>query len=317
VRNFLRPSSAVNHRTFRALGSMIGRGLMASGAVGRAKARVLSEEIVTPLLFHNPTKKNFRTCVRWLMRNGYVFISSDDVIGLLKGELAVPKGAVWLSCDDGWRGLLENVIPAIEEYDIPLTLFVSTDPVERTGVFWTSLAERHAAYLPWPYRGRPLMLRAVPEEERAEIIGRLERKFLQGWTREALTIEETAQLSRLPQITIGSHGVHHAVLPNCTESELDDEIGRSQAALQDWTGKPVRIFSYPFGSFDGRVNAVLRKYGYALASTTEKRFMIPGDDPYAVPRLSVPDNAAPSEAFSRMTGVFNPFIAAGIKLGLT
>ncbi len=63
------------------------------------------------------------------------------------------------------------------------------------------------------------------------------------------------------------------------------------------------------------MKGILRKYGYGLAATTDKRFLVPGDDPHDIPRLSVPDKALYPEALSRMTGVFNPFIAAGKALG--
>ena len=303
-------------RIRRYLGSLIGYYLLASGLARKARQKVLSNEYITPVYFHNPTKENFIKCISWLKENGYVFLSSEELVAMLNGKMAIPKGAIWISFDDGWSGNLGNAIPTILEYDIPATFFISTDPVERSGVFWWSIVQKYEEHLPIPYKNDGRKLWKIREEERAKIIGDLEQRFLKGFRREAMTVGDIKHIANNPQITIGCHTVHHAIMPNCTDSELEFEIKQSKSALENWTGKQVNFFSYPNGDFDGREKKVLQKYGFELSATIEKRFIFADDDVYLIPRFSVPDNATFPEAMCRMLGIFNPFITMGKAFGM-
>src|SRR3990172_5351239 len=44
----------------------------------------------------------------------------------------VPRGAVAVTFDDGYRDLLEHALPVLKEYRIPATVFVVTDGVGKT-----------------------------------------------------------------------------------------------------------------------------------------------------------------------------------------
>ena len=308
------PSAKAGMRRY--LGGLIGYGLLASGLTSRAKRNAFTGAYVTPVYFHNPSKKNFRDCINWLKENSYVFLSTDQLVCMLRGQMAIPRGAVWISFDDGWKENIDNAIPTILENDIPVTFFIATDPVERSGVFWWSIVQKYAKHLPPPYYNDPKQLWKIKEEERIRVIRELEQRFLKECVREAMTIEDIVYMSSIPQITIGCHTVHHVITPNCTESELEFEIRQSKSSLEEWTGKPVKFFSYPNGDFDGREKSVLKKYGFELSITTEKRFVSANDDSYLVPRFSVPDNALFPEALCRMLGVFNPIITIGRILGM-
>jgi peptidoglycan/xylan/chitin deacetylase (PgdA/CDA1 family) len=235
---------------------------------------------------------------------------------MLRGQATIPRGAVWISFDDGWRENIDNALPIILEHDIPVTFFIATDPVERSGVFWWSVVQKYAKHLPPPYYNNRKQLWKIREEERGRVIKELEQRFLKECIREAMTIEDIVYISNIPQITIGCHTVHHVIIPNCTESEMELEISQAKSVLEDWTGKPVKFFSYPNGDFDGRERGILKRYGFELSATSEKRFITANNDFYLVPRFSVPDNALFSEALCRMLGVFNPFVAMGRFLGM-
>ena len=71
-----------------------------------------------------------------MKKNGYFFISIDQLIQYVQNQQEFPKGAVWLSIDDGWKDNIHNIIPVISEYKIPTTFFIATDPVENQGIFW-------------------------------------------------------------------------------------------------------------------------------------------------------------------------------------
>jgi peptidoglycan/xylan/chitin deacetylase (PgdA/CDA1 family) len=300
----------------RFLGGFIGYCLILFGSTRRAKQWVFSERYITPIYFHNPSKQLFERCIEWLLINGFTFISTDQLVNILKGKMDVPKGAVWITFDDGWKENINNAIPAIVKYNIPVTFFITTKPVESGGAFWWNIAQKYAEKLPKPYKNNISMLWQIEENKRRELIDGLMKKLASDLSREAMTIQDLKGIANLPQITIGCHTVNHVATPNCTNIELEYEISKSKVMLENWIGKEVKYFAYPGGKFDGREKVILEKYGFVLSATIEKRHISLNDDFYLIPRLSVMDNGFFSEAVCRILGVFNPFVTLGRKMGM-
>src|SRR6185437_10012396 len=109
--------------------------MIASGRVRRAKKRILSSDAVTAIYFHNPNKRLFARCVHWLTKSGYTFISHDELIRILQRRIEPPIGAVWLSFDDGFKELLDTVVPLVRQDHVPVTLFIPPGIIEGDGLF--------------------------------------------------------------------------------------------------------------------------------------------------------------------------------------
>ena len=54
-------------------------------------------------------------------------ISTTDVINAIKGKFKLPKGAVWLTFDDGYKDHIEYVAPLLEEYGFDGAFFPVSD----------------------------------------------------------------------------------------------------------------------------------------------------------------------------------------------
>ena len=156
--------------------------------------------------------------------------------------------------------------------------------------------------------GRVLVSFDIPETKRKQIILSLEQAVPKPIEREAMSIEDIKSLSRLPQVTIGAHGVHHALLANCNSSELDFELKESKSKLEEWTGKEVKFFAYPHGSVNNDVKEALQKVGFTLAATLEKKPISVEDDPYFIPRYGVNDEAFFPESICQIVGVWWKFL---------
>src|SRR5258706_1647853 len=122
--------------------------VIACGRVRRAKRTALSAGVITPIYFHNPTKRLFARCIQWLIDNGYTFISASDLVDILYQVRPVPKGAEWPSFDDGYKEWLENVLPLVRERNIPVTFFIPAGIVQNGGRF------------PWLHTGASAELKA-------------------------------------------------------------------------------------------------------------------------------------------------------------
>jgi peptidoglycan/xylan/chitin deacetylase (PgdA/CDA1 family) len=79
---------------------------------------------------------------------------------------------------------------------------------------------------------------------------------------------EIRELSKMPGVEIGSHGVTHRRLKELDDTELIDELVTSKKYLEDIIGKEVTSMSYPHGSFDKRVQRAVGGVGYKIAANS-------------------------------------------------
>jgi peptidoglycan/xylan/chitin deacetylase (PgdA/CDA1 family) len=98
-------------------------------------------------------------------------------------------------------------------------------------------------------------------------------------------------------MSVGSHGMHHRDWRRLSDSELDEEVCLARTRLEEVAGAPVTEASIPFGSYDRRVLARIRRDGHfgRLYSSDggvardgawlQPRTSLTNEDPPGVPRL--------------------------------
>jgi poly-beta-1,6-N-acetyl-D-glucosamine N-deacetylase len=286
-------------------GGLLATILIALGYVQKAKRRAKQKDTILAISFHNPNSRLFKKTVTWFQKNGFVFISSAQLIDILNRRSTCPPGAVWVSLDDGWQGNLSNVVPLAEQYNVPITIFICTDAVEE-GTFWWRKATLASHLLPAGFRNIE-SIKKLPEDGRKRVIGMIDRAGT-SFPREAMTIEEIKTIASIPQVTIGSHTASHPILPNCPDGQIQNEFTASKRKLEEWTGKKVTAFAYPNGSFDGRERELLKTGGYQVAATTESKFGTADTDAYLFPRNLLMDDGSFSENLCHALGIWQPII---------
>ncbi len=312
--------------------AIIGLFLIGSGIFFKYKREMLSKENITGLCFHNPEKKVFYRCIKWLKDNNCNFISTDELIKIMAKEINPPRRAVWLTFDDGWKENIKNALPIIEKYKLPVTFFVSTAAIQSDGFFWFTLVRRYQKYLPYPYNDKVRLLWSISEAERRTIVNNLKKVRLENLNKsvlpklfgegtnrleiEAMRIKDIAYLSSLPFITIGAHTVNHVITPNCTADELDIEVNESKKVIESWTNKQVFSFAYPNGDYNNLVRNFLFKEGFKIATTTEKKFITKDNDPLLIPRFCINDDALSFETKCQIVGAWGSLMEK-IKLNKT
>jgi peptidoglycan/xylan/chitin deacetylase (PgdA/CDA1 family) len=102
--------------------------------------------------------------------------------------------------------------------------------------------------------------------------------------------EELRELERCG-VSVQSHAVSHRAFSELSPAEQEQELLRSRAALEDGLGKPVEVFSYPYGDCGPQPRAarpLLERTGYRAACLygggPER---VPVADPYRLARLAV------------------------------
>jgi len=71
---------------------------------------------------------------------------------------------------------------------------------------------------------------------------------------------------------VGSHGWSHALLTQCGEVELRDELARSKQTIEQRIGQRIDAISVPSGRWNRRVLRAVREAGYARIYTSDPFF---------------------------------------------
>ncbi len=85
---------------------------------------------------------------------------------------------------------------------------------------------------------------------------------------------------------IGSHSRTHPKLPELDMLAAREQIVSSKKRLEDLFGVEVRHFSYPHGSWNEQVAAIVQEAGYRSACTTEFGVNDERTNPFALKRIN-------------------------------
>lgn len=83
--------------------------------------------------------------------------------------------------------------------------------------------------------------------------------------KEMLSIAELQKLAQHPLCTIGAHSMSHLHLDQATKEVQERELIESKRILEEWIGKDVLYFAYPYGSTNADSCSALQMAGFHLA----------------------------------------------------
>ncbi|MEE4245749.1 MAG: polysaccharide deacetylase family protein [Kangiellaceae bacterium] len=99
------------------------------------------EQQLTILMYHHisnatpkstsTSPKQFRAHLSYLKRAGYKVMPLHYALERLYGFGYLPNKAVAITFDDGYSSVYENALPILKAFDMPFTVFVSTESVEQ------------------------------------------------------------------------------------------------------------------------------------------------------------------------------------------
>lgn len=281
----------------------LARVFIAFGLVRQANKKVLNGNCILSIYFHNPDQKLFVKCIKWLQKKGFSFIDIESLKRVIKGEIPFPKGAVIITVDDGWGNNKNNIAAVAYEYQIPVAIFITTQPVEdRTAYWWSYIKAAKQKGITY-YSVEDL--KKINNDDRLSIVTSLQKK-LEPLPKEAMTIEEVQEIAKSPYITIGSHTVSHPILPKCSDEKALAEISESKNKIESWIQKTVDSFAFPNGSFSQREVQMLKQNGFLLSFTTQPKYLTQASliEMYRLPRFEVLENVSFAENICRMSGVW-------------
>jgi peptidoglycan/xylan/chitin deacetylase (PgdA/CDA1 family) len=142
-------------------------------------------------------------------------------------------------------------------------------------------------------RMRPAAIESVLDGLEEQLRIRTVERDTHRW----MTKEELREVAGTTGVDVGAHTLTHPVLTAVSASEQWEEINGGRQQLEHVVGKPIRLFSYPYGghdAFDEATHQLVRNAGYTLACTTTGGVASVDDYPLQIPRNVVGDWDAPT-----------------------
>jgi peptidoglycan/xylan/chitin deacetylase (PgdA/CDA1 family) len=185
---------------------------------------------------------------------------AEDGFEIHSGASAYGNGnrtrSVALTFDDGYRDFYDVALPILDRLGMRASLFVPTGYLGSTARWLGPEGED----------GRPI-----------------------------LDASQVCDIARSGLVDVGAHSHSHPALDVVDAARRKSEIRLPRLILEDLLQSPVTAFAYPFGYFNGGARREVAAAGYEVAYAVGERHVTPGDNPLAIPRLSVSPDLSPAE----------------------
>ena len=201
---------------------------------------------------HNPSAEVLASLIKALIKRGFSFVSTDELIAMSNGDTAWSPYTAWLSFDDGWSGFEGNVLPVLKRYNVPATIFVAPGETAR-GNIWTNSVMEFISVEEWT---RWYRLPAAERYEKVEDV--LANRNVD---RHLADSDELKRLAGEPLVTLENHTYTHLSCSSRPVDEVAEEIERTSHVLTEWTGRKPRLCCYPFGHWNAQSDGCIRDLG--------------------------------------------------------
>ncbi|MFJ1299187.1 poly-beta-1,6-N-acetyl-D-glucosamine N-deacetylase PgaB [Pseudomonadota bacterium AL_CKDN230030165-1A_HGKHYDSX7] len=196
----------------------------------------------------------------WLRENGYQPVSIEQIITANQGGPELPKKAVLLTFDDGYRSTLTRVLPILRAFNWPAVVA----PVGK----WVD----------------------TPADQPVDFGGeKVERERFLNWS-------EVGELSRSGLVEVAAHtdNLHYGMLANpqgnsqpaaavraydrasgtyeteaAHQARMTRDIAAISRKIEQATGKRPRAWVWPYGAESGTALGIAGQHGYVMGMTLE------------------------------------------------
>jgi peptidoglycan/xylan/chitin deacetylase (PgdA/CDA1 family) len=208
----------------------------------------------------------------------YPFTSTADLVNCILAKRPLQPTTVAIHFDDCYRDILTNGAPIMKALGVPACAFINSGFVDTDRSFAHDIAK-----YPFTYE----MLRTSD---------------VQAWS--GLGFE------------VGAHTVNHVDLGKCTVEAANYEIVQCGQDLEKIIGKPIDLFSFPFGRVDNispPTRRIIQTAGYVALFSAHGGFIGPGTNPYDIPRTGAHYELSPVYCLLQIEGLTLPQLAAKFR----
>jgi peptidoglycan/xylan/chitin deacetylase (PgdA/CDA1 family) len=198
-----------------------------------------------------------------------------------------------ITFDDGYVNNA-HALPALEQFRVPATFFISTRHVQEQKSFWWDAVYREGVKRKETVAAIRRRVRSLKALKAAEIEARVKDWFGTHALKpmsdadRPFTASELAQFARSPFVFLGNHTGDHAILVNYDPEGIRQQIDEAQQFLAGIIGTAPRSIAYPNGNCDARVTEIARAAGLELGLTVRAGVNhAPTQDPMMLRRLTI------------------------------
>jgi peptidoglycan/xylan/chitin deacetylase (PgdA/CDA1 family) len=298
--------------------------------------------IVDPVLDGNlVSADSFRQQLA-LIKDQYNVVSPREFRLWCEADRELPPRSVLLTCDDGLRNSLLDMLPMLQEFDLECLFFVTGASLSQTatmlwyeGLYLMFLAapesftlelpdlERRAAASQrekrslWRELVRKLSRYAVNARRKLLERIRMQLKLADGWDaeyREDPALSRRFSMLSLPELhqlagagmCIGAHTLSHPMLSQATQDVAWSEISESKHALEDVLGYEMWALAYPFGDLSSvtpREVRMAERAGFQCAFLNADEGFGTQTSKFALPRVHITAEMTLPEFAAHISGV--------------
>jgi peptidoglycan/xylan/chitin deacetylase (PgdA/CDA1 family) len=257
--------------------------------------------------------------VAYLVKH-YCLVNLAELIRRIKNNEPIPRNAVALTFDDGYRDNYDLAFPILLKHRVPMTLFLATGFLNRQDVLWNDkvsfafkYTKRRQLDLDWETKRHYELetqeqrlaavseilwfLRHIPHSRKLyliqELLAQLEISDFEFLWKSMLTWEQVRHMHKCG-ISFGAHTVTHPILSRIPLAEARHEITESKRTIEKELGSAVELFAFPAGTladFNDDLKAILKDAGFLGAVTTVFGTNTAATDLYELRRGRTPEEA--------------------------
>jgi len=247
-------------------------------------------------------------------------LSIDEVADHYIKKKSLPKNAVSVSFDDGFKNNFTTAAPILKDLNIPAVFYLSTGFIGTEKMFWVDQLEDcinrckkntiqikiDKTYNKYTLKNKLEKISAlksikdycklVTNEEKEIILKQVIKEtnikpnifFSHNYLK--LAWEEVKKMAKNPLFTIGGHSVSHNILAALPKNDMEQEIKESINQLTEKTGNKIVHFSYPEGQlhhYNSQVIEMLKKNGVICCPSSVDGVNTLDDDLFHLKRIMV------------------------------
>jgi len=277
---------------------------------------------------HGHDPKYLESCLMYLIRKNYNFVSLEQVIQSIKHKTQLPHRSVAFTMDDGFIDQAMVAAPVFIKYKCPVTVFLISGMLDKQLWPWDDqiaflIKNTHQRNISVElnHQNKTFLLQDTAEKKSAiqqiqNWVKALSADHVENYLKQIATVTGIRLPAEAPKsyqamtwdnartlekqgIKFAPHTNSHRILSKLSDIDASFEITHSWKRLNEELASPSPVFCYPTGrteDFSAREIENIKQLGLTGAVSTEPTFIDPYSDKknylYQLPRYGFPNTMA-------------------------